>query len=103
MAQVTVSWQLNSPVNSNLTPGNTQVSITGGALTAPLSMSVSGSPAVFPSVDPDLATQPYTATVQLLDNSATPVPIGTPISAQFSVANPAPVVNTPSDLTITVV
>ncbi len=103
MAQVTVAWQLNSPVNSALIPGNVQVSITGGPLTAPLTMSVASSPAVFPKVESDLPTQPYTATVQLMDNSSTPVPIGTPISAQFSVANPLPIVNTPSDLTVTVV
>lgn len=104
MAKVTVSWKLGQAVTTALVPGEIKIDITGGSLTSPLSMSMLADPAVFPDVPPNDPTQPYLATVTQFDNSPTPVVIGVPISAKFSVPPvivPG-VVNVPSDIVVTV-
>lgn len=96
MATATVSWSLNNPFSTAQTPGQTITSISGGSLTSPITQS-GDSPQVFALV-PDAS--PYVATVQMMDNAATPQPLGPPLVSQ-----PFPVtgtVNAPSDISVTV-
>jgi hypothetical protein len=106
MSTVTAVWDLSVPVNSNLIPGNTVATITGGnagvLLPAPVTAPVGTMTAVFLNTLPDDPATPYTVTVQMFDNSSPPVPIGLPLSGQVSVSNPAAVVNTPGNLVLTV-
>jgi hypothetical protein len=104
MATVTVSWDLSGSVNSSLTAGQTQVTISGGDATfVPVTQLVATSPATFTGVPPEAVGLLYIASVQLMSNDASPVAIGTSATATFSVAAPAPVVNIPANVSVAVV
>lgn len=103
MAKVTVAWDMSGSVNSSLSPGNTQVTISGGDSSfTPVVQTIGSSPAVFEGIPPEAVGLVYTATVQLMSNDETPVPIGSPAVADFSVAAPVPSIATPGNVTVTV-
>jgi hypothetical protein len=100
MTTKTVSWDLSGSVNSSLVPGQTQVTISGGDPGfVPQVQLVAASPATF---DLPAETLPnlYTASVQLMSNDATPVAIGAPATATFSVTAPAPAVAIPGNVSV---
>lgn len=104
MSVVTVSWSLSVPVTTSQLPGKTTVSITGGTLTSPITQDVSlgTTQAVFVdgAIPPDDPSQPYTASVQLYDNSPAVAAIGAPATATFSIAAPAAIVQAPGAVTV---
>ena len=100
--QVTVSWN-TTPQNFpfGTVGGVFHVVISGAVLPAPLVMDVPASPAVFPAVPAELATDPdYTVTVQRQD--ANGVALGSPATATFSVVEPPVVVDVPGTVTVAV-
>jgi hypothetical protein len=103
MSTVTVNWLLAGPP-SPLTPGNTQVVISGGDPGfVPVTMLVAAGilTAVFPNIPAETTAAPYLASATMLDNSASQIAMGTPISIPFSVA--APAANpTPSGISVVV-
>ena len=103
---VTVSWTNTLAQNSSLTPGSILVSVTGGTLPNPLTVTaqVNAITADVLNVPEEATTDPlYVASVQLFDNSVPPVAIGSPsISTPFSVVAPTAVVLTPANVTVVV-
>jgi hypothetical protein len=102
MAIVTISWQMVTPVAPGPTPGSTQVTISGGDPGfVPVTMSVTASPAVFPSIPAETTTAPYLATVQWMDSNS--VALGSPqVAPPFSVAAPVPNLLGPGNVTVVV-
>jgi len=104
MATVTISWDTTSQsFPAGTVAGNFHVEIAGGTLTAPLTMDVAASPAVFPDVPLDDPPAPdYTATVTRLDAGGNP--LGGPAVVSFSVHSPpAVLVDIPNVVTADVV
>lgn len=103
MATVTISWTtVSQSFPAGTVAGNFHVEITGGTLTAPLTMDVTASPAVFPDVPTDDPPAPdYVASVQRLDAGGNP--LGASSSVGFSVHTPPAVqVDVPDAVTASV-